>query len=132
MNGSDRTDRVSDAKPTAPIRIPRRSVADQDFLNPILSGRSRVGHKPDPDRPVDTPTYTPIPTPFFANFLLCFILLLMNSSTSSLENDDSLTKKLFEFQRMLELVFSLFFGFILYILALPTLLGDALRKGTVN
>ena len=55
MNGSDRTDRVSDAKPTAPIRIPRRSVADQAFLNPILSGRSRVGHKPDPDRPVDTP-----------------------------------------------------------------------------
>ena len=55
MNGSDRTDRASDAKPTTPIRIPRRSVADQDFLNPILSGRSWVGHKPDPDRPVDTP-----------------------------------------------------------------------------
>ena len=55
MDGSDRTDRVSGAKPTAPIRLPRRSAAGEDFLNPILSGQSRVGHKPDPDRPVDTP-----------------------------------------------------------------------------
>ena len=55
MNGSDRTNHVSGAKPTTPIRIPRRLAADQDFLNLILSGQSRVGHKPDPDRPVDTP-----------------------------------------------------------------------------
>ena len=56
MNGSDRTNRVSGAKPTTPIRIPRRSAADQDFLNLILSGRSRVGQKPNPDQPVDTPS----------------------------------------------------------------------------
>ena len=28
----------------------------QNVLRPSLAGRSRVGHKPDPDRPVDTPT----------------------------------------------------------------------------
>ena len=56
MDGSDRTDCVFGTKPTAPIRLPCWLAADQDFLNPILSGRSRVGHKPDPDRPVDTPT----------------------------------------------------------------------------
>ena len=56
MDGSDQTDRVFGAKPTASIRLPRWSAADQDFLNPILSGQSRVGHKPDPDRPVDTPS----------------------------------------------------------------------------
>ena len=54
MDGSDWINRVSSAKPTAPIRFPRRLVVGQDFLNPILSGRSWVGHKPDPDRPVDT------------------------------------------------------------------------------
>ena len=57
VDGSDRTYRVSGPKPTAPIRLPRRSAAGQDFFNPIISSRSRVGHKPDPDRPVNTPTH---------------------------------------------------------------------------
>ena len=35
VDGSDRTDRVSGAKPTKPIRLPRWSEADQDFLNPV-------------------------------------------------------------------------------------------------
>ena len=55
MDGFDQTDRVSSTKPTTPIRLPRRSAADQDFLNLILSGRSPIGHKPDPDQPKDTP-----------------------------------------------------------------------------
>ena len=32
-----------------------RSAAGLEFLHPIWSGRLRVGHKPDPDRPVDSP-----------------------------------------------------------------------------
>ena len=54
MDGSDQTDHVSGAKPTTPIQLPCLLAKDQDFLNPILSGRSRVGHKPDPNQPVDT------------------------------------------------------------------------------
>ena len=53
----------------------------------------------------------PIPTPFFANFLFCFIFLLTNSSTSSLENDCSLAKNFLSFK---EVVGGLFFGFILH------------------
>ena len=56
VDGSNRNNPVSDTKPTAPIRLPHRLATGQDFLNPILLGRSRVGHKPDPDQPVDTPT----------------------------------------------------------------------------
>ena len=68
--------------------------------------------------------YTPIPTPFFSNILLCFILLLMNNSTSGLENGCSLAKNLLSFKEVVGAHFSslFFFGFILYILALPTLL----------
>ena len=57
VDGFDRTDRVSGSKPTAPIRLSRRSVASQNVLHPSLAGQSRVGHKPDPDRPVDTPIH---------------------------------------------------------------------------
>ena len=53
----------------------------------------------------------PVPTPFFANCLFCFILLLMNSSTSSLENDYLLAKNFLSFK---EVVGGLFFGFILH------------------
>ena len=56
MDGFDRTDRVSGEKPTAPIRLSRRSAAGQNVLHPSPAGRYRVGHKPDPDRPVDTPS----------------------------------------------------------------------------
>ena len=31
------------------------SVSGQIFIHPTKSGRFRVGHKPDPARPVDTP-----------------------------------------------------------------------------
>ena len=51
--------------PTEPIVFPAQNRPRQfdslasrrriRFLNPILSGWSWVGHKPDPDRPVDTP-----------------------------------------------------------------------------
>ena len=51
--------------------------------------------------------HTPIPTPFFANFLFCFILLLKNSSTSSLENDCSLAKNFLSFKEAVE---GLFYG----------------------
>ena len=57
VDGSDRTDRVFGAKPTAPIRLLCRSAAGQNFLSPILSSRSQVGHKPNPDRPMDTPNF---------------------------------------------------------------------------
>ena len=46
----------SGANSTPPIQLPCQSAADQNFLHPILSGWSRVGHISDPDRPVDTPT----------------------------------------------------------------------------
>ena len=57
MDGFDRTDRVSGEKPTALIRLSRRSAAGQNVLHPSPAGRSRVGHKPDPTRPVDTPNW---------------------------------------------------------------------------
>ena len=53
-------------------------------------------------------THIPIPTPFFANFLFCFILFLMNKSTSDLENDYSLAKNFLSFK---EAVGGLFFLF---------------------
>ena len=56
MGGFDRTDRVSGAKLTAPIRLFYQSVAGQNVLHPSPAGWSRVGHKLDPDRPVDTPS----------------------------------------------------------------------------
>ena len=46
----------SDANLTAPIWLPCQSTAGQNFLHPILSGWSWIGHISDPDRPVDTPT----------------------------------------------------------------------------
>ena len=33
-----------------------QSAAGLELLHPFRSGRLRVGHKPDPDRPVDNPT----------------------------------------------------------------------------
>ena len=60
----------------------------------------------------------PIPTPFFTKFLLRFILLLMNSSTSGLENDCSLVKNFLSFKEAVGARFSsfswfysLYFGF---------------------
>ena len=55
VDGCNRTDRVSSEKPTAPIRLSRRSAMGQNVLHPSPASRFRVGHKPDPDRPVDTP-----------------------------------------------------------------------------
>ena len=63
-------------------------------------------------------SHTPIPTPFFANFLFCFILLLMNNSTSGLENGYSLAKNFLSFKEAVGARFSsfswfysLYFGF---------------------
>ena len=36
-----------------------RSAAGLELLHPIPLGRFEVGHKPDPDQPVDSPTCTP-------------------------------------------------------------------------
>ena len=46
------TDKTRSGRSEAPYG----SVAGYDFSHPSLSGRVRVGHKLDPDRPVDTPT----------------------------------------------------------------------------
>ena len=51
VDGFDRTDRVSGEKPTAPIRLSRRSAAGQNVVHPPPTSRSRVGHKPDPWTP---------------------------------------------------------------------------------
>ena len=55
VDSFNRTDRVSSKKPTALIRLSHRSAMGQNVLHPSPAGRFRVGHKPDPDRPVDTP-----------------------------------------------------------------------------
>ena len=58
VDGFNRTDRVSDEKSTASIWLFRRSVAGQNVLHPSPVDQSRVGHKLDPTRPVDTPNST--------------------------------------------------------------------------
>ena len=56
VNGFDRTVRVSSAKPTASIRLSHRSAAGQKVLHPSSASWSWIGHKPDPNRPMDTPS----------------------------------------------------------------------------
>ena len=48
----------------------RRSAAGRLTSHPMWAGRFRVGHKPDPDQPVDTPT------------ILLGLLVLANSVTN--------------------------------------------------
>ena len=43
-------------EPYGPIRFTNWSAAGLKIRNPTWSGRLRVEHKPDPDRPVVTPT----------------------------------------------------------------------------
>ena len=70
--------------------------------------------------------HTLIPTPFFANFLLCFILLLMNSNTSGLENDYSLAKNILSFKEVVGARFSSFFWFHSLYFGFTYPIGDAL------
>ena len=70
--------------------------------------------------------HTLIPTPFFANFLLCFILLLMNSNTSGLENDYSLAKNILSFKEVVGARFSSFFWFHFLYFGFTYSIGDAL------
>ena len=48
----------SDANPTALIWLSRQSAAGLNFHHLILLGQLRVGHKPDPNRPVDNPIWS--------------------------------------------------------------------------
>ena len=49
IGNSTRTDRF-----VMPIWLSRLSTASLNFHHPILSSRSWVGHKPNPDQPMDT------------------------------------------------------------------------------
>ena len=72
--------------------------------------------------------HTLIPTPFFANFLLCFILLLMNSSTSGLKNGYSLAKNFLSFKEAVAARFTSFFWFHSLYFGFTYSIGDALRS----
>ena len=70
----------------------------------------------------------PHPTPFFTNFLLCFILLQMNNSTSSLENNCSLAKNFLNFKEAIGARFSSFFWFHSLYFGFSYSIGDDLKS----
>ena len=92
VDGFDRTDRVSGAKPTAPIRLSRRSGAGKNVLHPSQASWSRVGLKPDLDRPVDTPNpgRPSCPTLRSTKFLSTYIAMAPHAvSLMLIQIDDS-------------------------------------------